>query len=372
MENINKAPTQRRPLLLTQFSHPKLVASGHDLLLEPPQIFQESSFKFLQKLYPSYSLEDLLSEDAIEVNLDEDDFCDKYDRHNEYIAVNDFSLEHLPSPIKHIAVYIWLRNVAPFVVRLKRDGNATGRICILDQEKNKSKICDDVHCQFLEKLGRNHNVYGGLGIITNKHVIKSDCDAAMTRVDFFYNDENSPPIYTELGNSLQLSDTRFDYSVFSCYVHDKLLLEMVKVLDSKRDYAWLRIPPRIRTLTQQYAIIISHPHGKAKKISIGMVKETEVKGKNELANISASALRVIYNLCEKQGSEGLKRFLAYYNLQKQELPFRITWYTTATCKGSSGAPVYMGNIVTENGQEKNLAHTHRGVDKNKHLNVCFT
>ncbi|KAH9499566.1 hypothetical protein Btru_074149 [Bulinus truncatus] len=362
-------------MMFTGVNSSKFLSSGHDTQVKLPEIFDDKSYKYLQFCYPPDSLEELLSENAIEVQLDDGIFCEKFDKHGEYIPVNEFSLHHLPAEIRHKTVYIWLRSVAPLVVKLQKNGNATGRICWLAADENLSKTCEDVHCHYRRLLGRRHNVYGGLGVITNKHVIKSDNDAAVTRVEFFYNDDSLPPLISELGCSLKLSDPKFDYSVFSCYVHERSLIDAMRVLDSKRDYSWLQIPQVFRTRLKKYAIIVSHPHGKAKKISIGHVRESEVKGKGHMENISANLLLKIYNTCEKQGNIGLKRFEAYYMFfqsQQQRLPYRITWYTTATCKGSSGAPVYMGNIELEEGKERNRAHTHRGVDKLKNLNVCFT
>ncbi|CAL1538241.1 unnamed protein product [Lymnaea stagnalis] len=342
---------------------PKLITSS-----------QEMQYQFLRYCYlEDMSEENVFSTDAIEVQLEYEYNCEKYDQHSEYISLNDFELSHLPDNIRHPTVCVWLRNCAPLVVKLRKYGNATGRVCILPKDLSTTRTCDDTHCRHLNELGRDHQVHGGLGIITNRHVIKTDDDAAVTRVDFFYNEETDP-VMTELGCTVHLTNTKLDYSVFSCFVHSRALIEQMMFYDKRRNYAWQCIPREIRVKTKLYAIIISHPHGAAKQISIGDVVRTATKSKGTEEQENVNALRKIYNICESQNTNGLQRFEAYYKhvLKDITIPYTITWYSTATCKGSSGAPVYMGNIVNENGEEINQAHTHRGVDKGEKLNVCFT
>lgn len=370
---VNFASTKREQRLCGKCQKLKITCACHKK--DVPKLIissQEMHFQFLRYCCLQGVSEDVFSTDAIEVQLEHEYHCEKYDQHSEYISLNDFEIGHLPENIRHPTVSVWLRNCAPLVVKLRKYGNATGRVCILSQYFSKTKVCDDTHCRYQITLGRVHQVHGGLGIITNRHVIKTDDDAAVTRVDFFYNEENAP-IITELGSNVHLTNTKLDYSVFSCFVHDRTLIEQMIFYDKRRNYAWQCIPREIRVKTKLYAIIISHPHGAAKQISIGNVVRTETKTKSLEEQANVNALRNIYNICESQNG-GLLRFEAYYKLVFKDItiPYTITWYSTATCKGSSGAPVYMGNIVNENGEEINQAHTHRGVDKGQRLNVCFT
>lgn len=303
-------------------------------------------------------------------------YCEKRHQHCEFIAINEFSLGHLPEDLRDPTVYVWLRNCAPLVVRLIKSGiKATGRACVMPSEIKNTMTCDDIHCPYRSLYGDVHDTYGGIGIITNKHVIRDNSDSARTRVDFCYNEENDASLWSELGYVVHVTNKKMDYSVFSCYVHSKDIISFVYTLDNFRNYKWQRIPEKIRIHSKQYAIIISHPHGAPKKISIGKVVESEIKDKGTRESENVAFLNEIFNTLEKQGNSGLQRFQAYLNTPLcQDIPisYKITWYSTATCMGSSGAPVYMGNTVIEHGQEINQAHTHRGRDKSKNLNICFT
>ena len=149
---------------------------------------------------------------------------------------------------------------------------------------------------------------------------------------------------------------------------------MIATFDKIRDYIWQHIPKQVRLNSKRYAIVISHPHGTCKKVSIGTVIERQTRYKSDADMANIRILRDIYNTClETKLGSGTLRFAEYIRLLPDlDLSFTITWYTTATCKGSSGAPVFMGNVVKEHGVEVNQAHTHRGVDDNLNLNNCFT
>ena len=298
--------------------------------------------------------------------------CEKNHQHDDYIPVDNFSTELLPEELRHPNVCVWLRNCSPLVVRLLKNNTATGRASIISNEIGSTVLCDQIHCQYTRTLGRDHLLHGGIGIITNKHVVMDDDEASMTKVEFFYNDDDRRnTVEREFGHRLHFTNYKMDYTMFSCYVHSTDLVKLVENLDLRRQYAWECIPSHIRQASRAYAFVISHPHGVAKKLSFGKVIDREMRCRSEQEKINFALVRSLYETCAKARS--LERFAAYFAMfPKIPLPFTITWYDTATCKGSSGAPVYMGNTVLENGREINQAHTHRGLDRLKGYNNCFT
>lgn len=297
--------------------------------------------------------------------------CEKSEQHSDFHEFGDFDMYALPERIRHPAVVAWLWNCSALVVRLNNSKNATGRVILLSRQR-KSMTCENENCPHRETQGPQHVIYHGLAIITNKHVVKSNDEAKRTRVEFFYNDPSSRQLVTrEMGIELNSTNRAMDHTVFTCTAHSLDLLIIVNKLLSIITYTWQKIPRTVRLNTKQFAIVISHPHGTAKKISIGKKIRTAVRNDSGDAVKNVILLRDIYNLCEK--NKGLLRFEGYYNQVKDiTLSYRVTYYTAATCRGSSGAPVYMGNVVTENHLESNPPHTHRGVDPVEGYNVCFT
>lgn len=298
--------------------------------------------------------------------------CPKKHRHHEFVDVKKLRLDHLPQDLRHTSVLVWLKYCALLVVKLRRvtsNGKATGRVCFVVRERRIVKMCSSKACH----IKGPHEVYGGISIITNMHVVKNDSDVSQTTVEFFYDDKDSPP-HTEHGSGLTLTKREMDYGVFSCYVHNKDLVTTLMLADEIKNYSWLQIPVELRKNSKDYAIIISHPHGESKKFSFGKILDREIWWNSEQLE-NNRLLQNMFNTLETLQEPILTWFSVFIEefLMSREikLPHKRTKYDTATCKGSSGAPVYMGSVVYENGQELNLPHTHRGWDKNV-LNISCT
>ncbi|RUS74152.1 hypothetical protein EGW08_018084 [Elysia chlorotica] len=325
-----------------------------------------------------YDNEDLLPGDVLDIENCESQpgndldlaspMCEKNQQHDDFISAVELSTDNLPGALKDPTVCVWLRNCSPLVVRLLRNNVATGRALIISNEVGLTVPCDQIHCG----VRGEHVLHGGIGIITNKHVVMNTDQAATTKVEFFYNDDDKrDSVVKELGHQLHFTNRKMDYTMFSCYVHDRDLVKLVENLDLRRQHAWGCIPRHIRQASSAFAIVISHPHGVVKKISFGRVIDREMRCRNAEEKRNFQLIRFLYEICAKNNA--LERFAAYFAVYPDlPLPYTITWYDTATCKGSSGAPVYMGNIVVENGVEINQAHTHRGFDQSKGYNNCFT
>lgn len=311
--------------------------------------------------------------------------CKKASKHKEFIPVNQFSMEHLPFGLRDPLFYAWVQSCVPVVVRVVGNGGkATGRTCLLPEDIHKEKLCEDKVCSFRRKFGKRHFLYGGIGIITNKHAItdkrRKKIEVTNAAVEFFYhNHDNRQTIIKEMGTKMRIAPSEnMDYATFSCYTHFRNLPKAIEILDQVRDAFWNMIPEHVRDDSKKHAIIISHPHGTSKKISIGLVMDRVQCYGSDSDKDCAKILSDIFKECDsgKDREKALKRFESYYNtLLKQlgmQLPYTKTLYTTATCQGSSGAPVYMGNVVKERGLEVNQAHTHRGCDPVTGHNNCRT
>ncbi|CAL1529467.1 unnamed protein product, partial [Lymnaea stagnalis] len=141
------------------------------------------------------------SVDDLESDLEDYHFCKKYKHHKDYVPVSRFNTSHLPEDLRHPLVCVWLRACARLVVKLKLRHNkvATGRVSFTPFDEGKSEKCDDVHCDYKTVVGAVHKVHGGITIITNKHVVSSDDEAAVARVHFFYDRKEQTVQFKELG-----------------------------------------------------------------------------------------------------------------------------------------------------------------------------
>ena len=187
----------------------------------------------------------------------------------------------------------------------------TGRIKRVDSEINEPCPCDKCKGQEVRKYWR-------FRVQTAKHVVYDTEEAKETRVDLFYDDETSHQkgkVVSVPALRVVWSNTKYDRCRMECVTHDEKIGEMVESLYRR----WVSLGEAIRSRStpiyfnksslsdrpremstrelQIYTLIISHPHGQAKKITLG--KRREVKD------------------------------------------FGVQDYQTATCPGSSGAPVFM-------------------------------
>ena len=230
----------------------------------------------------------------------------------------------------------------------------TGLIWRVDSKINKPCPCDKCDGQEVRKFWR-------FGVLTAQHVVYDTEEAKRTQVDLFYDDETSRQdgkVVTVWALRVVVSDTENDRCRMECVTHDERIGEMVEslrrhwvslkedigsrpiyfkkssLLDRLRKAVATRSRPiyskksslldRLRKAVatrsrsrpiyskksslsgegQDYTLIISHPHGQAKKITLGK-QRPRVKDDNS--------------------------------------DYRE--YETATCPGSSGAPVFL--LLTE-------------------------
>ena len=178
----------------------------------------------------------------------------------------------------------------------------TGWIDHVDSKINKPCPCDKCKGQEVRKYWRFY-------VWTAQHVVYDTEEAKETRLDLFYDDETSHQdgkVVSVPALGVVWSDAKYDLCRMVCVTHDEKIGEMLESLYRR----WLSLatpfyfntsslsdrPREMSTRRRQlYTLIISHPHGQAKKITLG---------------------------------------------KRRELKDGVLDYQTATCPGSSGAPVF--------------------------------
>ena len=190
----------------------------------------------------------------------------------------------------------------------------TGLIYRVVSRINKPCPCDKCNGQEVRKYWR-------FDVRTAQHVVYDTEEAKKTRLDLFYDDETSHQegkVVSVPALRVSWSYAEYDQCVMECVTHDERIGEMVESLYRR----WVSLDEAIESRStplyfntsslsdrpremstrepQYYTLIISHPHGQAKKITLGKHREW------------------------KDG---------------------VLDYQTATCPGSSGASVLM--VYTE-------------------------
>ena len=167
--------------------------------------------------------------------------------------------------------------------------SGTGLIRRVDSEINKPCPCDKCNGQEVRKFWR-------FEVVTAQHVVYDTEEAKKTRLDLFYDDETSHQegkVVSVPALRVDWSNTEYDQCRMECVTHDEKIGEMVESLYRRWDSLDKAIksrstpfcfntsslsdrPREMSTRERQfYSLIISHPHGQAKKITLG--KRREVK-----------------------------------------------------------------------------------------------
>ncbi|GFO26728.1 hypothetical protein PoB_005323300 [Plakobranchus ocellatus] len=254
--------------------------------------------------------------------------CTKNPGHHKFIPAPEFRLDHLPKWGRHSLVLKYVQLVSALTVRL--------RVAFTSWERPEGytfynyRGSDDLQVAsgFVQDVYRGHGPcpcpkcknsltaaqeWFCVNIETACHVVFDTTEAEATKADAFYDDDSSQNrgrMKTLFGLDTMVQSQDKDFCVLLCATHDKLLgqellqykEELDKTLNLKRwrednldDYAYF------------LCLIVSHPHGRAKHITVG---ETE-------------------------------KFI------KDEAFIKVR-YSTDTCCGSSGAPVSIVNFSKGN------------------------
>ncbi|BFZ24082.1 hypothetical protein BsWGS_27121 [Bradybaena similaris] len=268
--------------------------------------------------------------------------CQKNPGHKNFIPVEEFSIEHLPEEYRYTDVVDYIRAVSDLTVRVtvkyvsdERPATApiSGKPYPNYSDRGQRKITvgtgwvkwvnvynDDrkltCQCKDCKNSSSPRTPFGIIYIKTAAHVVFDDKEAEHTTCHLFYDRGGLPETCSGAiklsGMFCRWTNPDSDACKLSHYTHDVGLAQSLAQICQQRDelrkkigsrppqtwkYKWTRPTPD----KQPLLFIVSHPHGYSKHISLGRW---------------TGRLGVYYNTC-------------------------IYMYSTATCPGSSGAPVYL-------------------------------
>ena len=174
-------------------------------------------------------------------------------------------------------------------------------------------------------------------VLTAAHVVYNTEEAKSTKVDLFYDDDScrfDGRMVTVTGLRVVKIDHDEDNCYMECVTHDDALVERIKSLRTSSDSELNEsgsldlsspdfLPPCDRG--RRPILIVSHPHGQPKKITLGRGRDEELP-----ILIVSHPHGQPKKITLGQGRDG-------------EHPF--VEYNAATCPGSSGAPVFVFNSL---------------------------
>ncbi|KAK3787827.1 hypothetical protein RRG08_038529 [Elysia crispata] len=251
--------------------------------------------------------------------------CTKNPGHSKFLPASKFDLKHLDRHFRDTTVFNSIKALSDLTVRLRvtytshkrPDGYAFAKYKGSDILHLGSGWvyrvrlgeglcpCRDCACSSFP-CKQWYRIY----VFTACHVVYNSEEAQNTMVDFFYDDETyrkEGKVKTVWGSEIFIKSEEKDHSLLSCVTHSKDLF--MQLQEARRN---LFLKELVRgalsrgqlSLPEPVVVIVSHPHGQPKKITVGQLVRLKFDSEH---------LDPISNKC--------------------------LVYKTETCPGSSGAPV---------------------------------
>ena len=246
--------------------------------------------------------------------------CQKHPGHKQFVSVQEFTESYLPqlqttnqrSKLQAM-IDLTVRVCVTWTSPARPDNDALASVRGFQLPRLGSGVIRGVSgpqhnkpCPCGECGGNGTRKYWRFVVRTARHVVFNTEEAQKTGLRFFYEDEICPSGGWTNVKGLEVVWSKHDMDIcdISCVTHDQALGEKMAVLwrclsgseGASRDMSDLDLLPSCYNRPGHTALIVSHPHGQPKRITVGHAIDKEYP------------------------------FLAY---------------TACTCPGSSGAPVFL-------------------------------
>ncbi|KAK3782630.1 hypothetical protein RRG08_015205 [Elysia crispata] len=257
------------------------------------------------------------------------------------VDVRNFSLSCLPEALRKQQVldYILIQEKIAVKIQVRKCGAMAGRLfeasgwaCVSEDLVTEYASCPLQNCP--GNGGDSHKAYGGITVYTNEHVISEKEEGVNCKIIFFYDrdgaeckenfhlkedpsgrtmDGTNSSLFSLSGECIlawgmcvkQVRENK-DLVALETIFHDSRLFNIIQTSFTQLQSAWVKMPKELKKELMEHVIVISHPHGRPKVVSVDKL------------------------ICLEEATEG-------------EKATRETRYSAATCKGSSGAPVVSGH-----------------------------
>ncbi|KAH9504928.1 hypothetical protein Btru_061084 [Bulinus truncatus] len=272
----------------------------------------------------------------------------------------------IPDMLRFLHVFSQL--VARVVLTRKRKEGL--RYVIVEDKMGTGSLSltdDIVECQVSHKyrLGRVQKYMSNLvkrkprwflNILTSKHLVENDEDAANTRAEFFYDEPTRAGLKSVKGVSVQHSEfVGVNTVILVCVTSDAGFVQRIST--ARQDVLEIadRLPRSVKERLCKKMFIISHAHGREKVLSYG----DSVPVMYVLRTVNPTGLPVIKPVKIKSTEVGDE---SPRNLRKAFL------YAIDTCDGSTGAPIISFKKSGARSEEPGVTYqldiwVHNGVDK---------
>ena len=163
--------------------------------------------------------------------------------------------------------------------------------------------CPMSDCQ---EVSGTHSVSGIFKVMTAAHAVYNDEEARNTTIEFFFDsDEDMSTVVRARGLRVSSFDCERNRSVLECFTHD---LQLWKTLQHFRDKK-IRIQRNLKIASpradSEMVVLVSHPHGLSKRISIGgLVAIEKLDHTSQVGGASLAECLLTYTTATCPGAGG--------------------------------------------------------------------
>ncbi|XP_059139776.1 uncharacterized protein LOC131927914 isoform X1 [Physella acuta] len=283
--------------------------------------------------------------------------CKKNPGHVNFIPVNDFNLDHLPSQYRDVIMLELIKALSALTVLIKvkytslerpksvpcfsgqypcynirgsdvlRTGTGWVYHVVKYTESDNKGTCPCGKCQHSDTPSK---VWGEVCVRTATHLVFDDSEARQTRCVVGYDNNKSPGVSLD-GWRVRVVDIKGDCCEFTCVSCDlELLDELDKMWRHLYDLCW-KVRDTIAIFDADYfTVIVSHPHGCPKQVSVGQWTYRHVR-----RVLTTTKCKYTYTTCTCPGSSGATVYMVGYD----------GWWSSLAHSGSNSKGNYCGECM---------------------------
>ncbi|RUS85267.1 hypothetical protein EGW08_006968 [Elysia chlorotica] len=251
-------------------------------------------------------------------------FCLKNPRHENFTPVYSLKPQHLPAPYDQDPRWVsMLQARADDTVKLRvnytsparpdafkcRDGSGAGVVRHGTGTAFWTRLLSSrMRCPFPDCTvggSRDHDVYGPFRVVTVAHLVYNEEEANCTTVEFFDDDpDDRSSVCRAQVTGLIREPMESDRCILICVTHDPTIPERLERSCTQRNELLQQLQePDERGM----CVLISHPHGMSKRISVGRLLNVEEQGpvkRTKDCQMLLRDCRLVYSTPSCMGSGG--------------------------------------------------------------------
>ncbi|KAK6975820.1 hypothetical protein BgiMline_022204 [Biomphalaria glabrata] len=259
--------------------------------------------------------------------------CEKNPGHKQFIPIDKFKLKHLPESYQDNDLYEYIKALADLTVKLnvkmtsldrpkfwsktthpypfskmsdrRNLRTGSGRVRYVNKFKDGvthnliigSSDFSKCWCRKCQVSDSPSNVWWEFYVFTATHVVFDDIEASHATLRLFYDRDDSPVVSVN-NVSIDYRDIDGDWCVLKCVTCDKYIGNKLMGMWRHNRNVWMKIFNKYRNYTSKNKlnIIVSHPHGSSKQVSVGQWKDKHKMGEDRS--------KFTYTTCTCPGSSG--------------------------------------------------------------------